>query len=123
MELKINEPPRVFNPHEDIILKDIGEVVLEDNEQLTFKTKSGKKNDIVKKEWGFYLSNSLNCNLKKKGFKTALVVSYASNPPGTFLNLVEVEKMDLFKKYLSDFNSKIICWLDEWDLEEKKKGL
>jgi hypothetical protein len=121
MKLRVNKIPRVFSPLKDIFLKDMGEIELGDNEQLTFKTKSGKTNDIVKKEWGFYLSNSLNCNFKKKGFKTALVVSCSSVPQTLFINLVEKEKLDKFNKYLDRFNCKVLCWLDEWNLEKDKR--
>lgn len=114
MELKINKKPRVFSPLKGIELKDMGAIILSDNEQLTFKTGSGKSNDVVKKEWGFYLSNSIDSNLKKQGFKTALVASCSNSPPRLYINLVEVEKMEQFKKYLSDFDVKVICWLDEW---------
>ncbi len=114
MKLDIHEPPRKFSPLESVELKDMGTIVLAENEQVTFETDSGKSNDFVRKNWGFYLSNSLNSTLSKQGFKTAFVVSYTSESPRYYLNLVEIEKMDEFQEYLKEFNSKVVCWLDEW---------
>lgn len=114
MKFKVNEPPREFSPLDTITLKDMGTVVLDENEQLTFQTASGLTNDITQKEWGYYLSRSLNHNLKQQGFKTALVMSYASLPPRLFLNLVEVAKLEEFKQYLKSNQSQVVCWLDEW---------
>ena len=114
MELDIHSIPRAFSPLEGIQLKDMGDINLATDEQLTFVTDSGKPNDIVKKEWGFYLGNSINANLKGQNFKLALAISFASKPPRLYLNLVEMEKMDAFEKYLKDFNAKVVCWLDDW---------
>lgn len=115
MKVNINEKPRIFKPLEGLELKDMGSINLELEEQVTFNIDKNKSCDVVRKEWGFYLSgNSLNATLKEKGLKTALTISYASNPPRLYINLVEEDKMDIYKKYLSDFNAKVICWLDEW---------
>jgi hypothetical protein len=114
MRLNLREVPRRFSPLEGLELSDMGDVYLEEDEQLTFRTNSGDANDIVRKEWGFYLSNSLNWNLKKQGFKTALVISYASDPPRLFINLVKDKKMDSFRKYLSEYNVRVVTWLDDW---------
>ena len=114
MRVNLRDVPRTFCPLEGITLHDVGDVVLGEDEQLTFTTESGKRNDIVRKEWGYYLSNSLNATLKREGFKTALVVSYASTPPRLYVNLVEVEKMVAFTEYLQEFSAAVVCWLDEF---------
>jgi len=74
---------------------------------------SGKECDFAAKEWGFYLAPSINSRLRHQGFKVALV----RNQQGKFfLNAVEEDKLDLFKQYLkTNQDSKIICWLDEWE--------
>jgi len=110
----LRDVPRRFSPLEGIQLSDMGDIYLEDDEQLTFRTESGKGNDIVKKDWGFYLSNSVNSNLRKQGFKTALVVSFASGEPRVYVNLVEAEKLEEFHSYLTRFNARLMCWLDDW---------
>ena len=106
--------PRVFSPLPGLYLKDMGWLKLAADEQVTFWTDSGKRNDIVRKSWGFYLGNSLNANLSAQGFKTALIISHASNPPRLFLNLVEQSKMREFDAYLLEVNAEVACWLDEW---------
>jgi hypothetical protein len=117
MRVKFHDVPRAFSPLAGIQLRDMGEVLLSEDEQVTFRTESGKSNDILRKEWGFYLSNSLNAYLKGQGFKAALVRSHASAPPRLYLNLVEIEKMDAFMDYLDEFDAEVACWLDEWPNE------
>jgi len=111
--------PRKFSPLPGVELQDMGNVYLRPDEQLTFVTESGKGNDIVRKPWGFYLSNSVSPNLKKKGFKTAILYS-PMKPPRIYINLVEIKKMKEFKQYLKKFNVSVLCWLDEWFEEGKK---
>ena len=118
VKVNLHKKARVFSPLEGIELKDMGTISLAPDEQLTIETDSGKSNDIVRKEWGFYLSNSVNWNLKKQDFKTAVVVSFASVPSRIYINLVEVEKMNAFREYLSQYDAKVICWLDDWFDEE-----
>ncbi len=113
MLTKLTANSRNFSPINEIILKDMGSVWLETDEQITFFTESGKKNDIVKKEWGFYLGNSINWNLKKQGFKTAIVLSEASGEPRIFINLVEVEHIESFFSYLRQYNARVVFWVDE----------
>lgn len=113
MKIDLKENGRCFNPACDINLRDMGFIELENDEQITFTTASGKTNDIVKKEWGFYLGNSLNWNLKKQGFKTALVSSSFSGEERIYINLVEIEKVDIFNDYLEKYQARIIQWLDE----------
>jgi hypothetical protein len=114
MKARLKDKPRKFSPLVGIEINDCGEIELGLDEQITVATEEGTGNDIVRKEWGFYLSNSLNANLAAKGFKTALVVSYASDPPRTYLNLVERDKMAAFDAYLRVFHARVVCWLDEW---------
>ena len=118
MKVNLHDVPRQYSPMDGITIHDMGDVTLNPDEQLTFRTESGKCNDVARKEWGFYLSNSLNWNLRKQGFKTALVASHASTPPRLYLNLVEVERMEAFQRYLTTYNAKVVCWLDDW-LEAK----
>lgn len=105
--------PRVFSPLAGIELRDMGWIKLAPDEQITMKTER-RQNDILRKSWGFYLGNSLNANLSKQGFKTALVISHASEPPRLFINLVEIDKMEDFNQYLIDVKAEVTCWLDEW---------
>jgi len=111
VKTEFKDQPRVFSVkgHE---IKDWGKIRLESGEMLSFVTPSGKECDFAAKEWGFYLAPSLNSRLKKAGFKTAL----AANEKGQlFVLAVELEKMSLFKKYLTvNQDIKLLTWLDEW---------
>ena len=122
MKHTLGEPSRSFSPLPGIQLKDMGTIELLPDEQVTLALESGKKNDIVRKDWGVYLGNSLNANLSSQGFKTALVLSHASNPPRLFLNLVEQEKMGVFEQYLKDVNAEVVSWLDEWPAMRTSAG-
>lgn len=111
MKTKINEAPRIFNCKETSI-KDYGKIFLDNAEMVSFVTKSGKECDFTAYDWGFYLGPSLNSRLKKEGFKTALVINEQGQ---IYINAVENEKIDEFKKYLqTNQDSRILCWLDEW---------
>ncbi|MCX6077359.1 MAG: hypothetical protein NTW78_10835 [Campylobacterales bacterium] len=115
MKLKLEEHPRVFGVkrHE---VKDFGKIFLDNDEMVSFKTKSGKEYDFVAKEWGFYASPSVNSRLKKEGFKTALVVNENNQ---LYVMAVEENKIPEFKKYLKDNqDNRIVCWLDQFFMEE-----
>ena len=114
MEYQFLQTPRTFQPAPEITLKDMGEIRLAPNEQVTFATASAKKMDIVQKEWGYYLGNSVNGTSVRQGFKTALVASFFVTPPRLYINLVEIEKIEQFENYLKSVNSRVVCWLDEW---------
>ena len=112
MKLNIKKHPREFKPSKvhDIVIKDYGTILLEKNEQVTFITKGKKEYDLVKKEWGFYATPSVNDRLKKEGFKTA----YVKNKNGQrYIMLVDINKSKVFMKYLNDTKQTIIKWLDE----------
>ena len=65
----IKKKLRKFKPskYSDIVLKDCGKIILNDNEQVTFSDKYNKKNDydVTKKDWGYYATPSINGRLKK----------------------------------------------------------
>ena len=112
MKLNIKEPPREFKPskNHDIIIKDYGEIILEKDEQVTFITSDKKEYDIVKKDWGFYATPSVNDRLKRQGYKTA----YVKNKNGQrYIMLVEINKYEDFIKYINKTKQIIINWLDE----------
>ena len=115
MQTKLTNDPRIFNI-KGVDIKDFGKILLDDNEMLSFKTKSDREYDVVAKEWGFYATPSMNSRLKKEGFKTALVVNETNQ---MYIMMVEKDKIDKFKVYLkTDQDNRLICWLDEWFKEE-----
>ena len=88
---------------------DVGKIFLKKNELISFVTEDNSKHDIVRKDWGFYATQSVNSRLKKN-FKTALVV----NPQQKiFIMLVEKKFINKFKKYCKNEKQKVMCWLDE----------
>ena len=60
MKHTLGGSPRPFSPLPGIQLKDVGTIELSPDEQVTFKLESGRKNDIVRKKWGFYLPIQYN---------------------------------------------------------------
>jgi len=113
-------PPRLFKAGKDspIILKDCAHINLENDEQVTFKTKMKSEYDIVKKEWGFYATPSLNGRLEKFGFKPVLVRSINGK---YHVLLVERGKEACFYKYIENEKYSIICWMNDEKILKKLK--
>ena len=112
MRIKKNKPPRIFyvGKNNDEKIQDCGSIYLQNNEQITLLTNSQKEYDIVKKEWGFYATPSINNRLSKQGFKCALV----KNKEGSFyVMLVSKYKIKKFESYLRKEKNRIVKWLDE----------
>jgi hypothetical protein len=118
MKATFLDVPREFDAY-GIKIKDYGKLLLETNEMISLTTKDGKEIDITSKEWGYYLAPSLNRRLKLEGFKVALVINEQNK---LFINAVEIDKIDVFRKFVKEGQtSKIICWLDEFYAEENKE--
>lgn len=110
MKLNIKENPRVFfvGEKKEIEVKDYGSVYLDENEQVSFVTRSGGEYDVCKKSWGYYATPSIEHRLKDNGFLSALV----KNEHGKiYLWVIEKEKLDLFEEYLIKNNHTIYQWL------------
>lgn len=119
MKQDLHHPPREFSPYPGITLQDMGDVWLDNDQQLTVRTASGAGNDVVRKEWGFYLTNSLNANLRAQGLKTALVAS-GTDEPRLYVLMVEDDKLGIFDAYLAQYGMRLVAWLDEWLGRESK---
>jgi len=80
----------------NLVLKDCGQIYLNDNEQVTFVKKKSEF-DIVKKNWGYYATPSINKRLKNFNFRT-----YITKNSNNYINvmIVHKEKIKYFKKYL-----------------------
>ena len=112
MKIKKNNPPRKFSVGigKKITIRDCGKINLMYNEQISFTTDDDKEYDIVRTEWGFYATPSINGRLKKQGFKTALV----KNESGMYyIMVVEKNKITLFENYLKKEKNHLIKWFDE----------
>jgi hypothetical protein len=120
LKLDLLDKVRVFSikGHQ---IKDLGKILLDPNELITFKTLSGKNYDFAAKDWGFYATPSINDRLKREGFKTALVVNENNQ---LYIMVVEEDKLDLFSKYLKkNQDNKVICWLDDFYNLDKKTNI
>jgi hypothetical protein len=112
MKLSLKNAPRVFTigAYADIVIRDLGDVHLAPDEQLTFVTEAGRRYDVVRKDWGFYVTPSINSRLRKEGFKTALM----ENTQGRlYVTIVEMEKLALFETYCAREGQRVLRWLDE----------
>ena len=105
MKIEINKKPRKFKVGiKKVTLKHFGEIYLKNNNQVTFKNKKSEF-DIVKKNWGYYATPSINKRLKKFGFRTFLTLNTFKS---IYVMIVHREKIKEFRKYLKDDKIKII---------------
>ncbi len=80
----------------DIKITHKADIVLKDNEMVSFFTKNKKQYDITKKDWGFYLSQSIHHRVLNEGFKIAIVKNKIQRK---YLMAVDIKKINNFKKY------------------------
>ena len=111
MKIDPTTPPRRFQVGFDgsTTLTDCASISLDPNEQVTFLTTAGGQYDVVRKDWGFYATPSLNGRLKRFGFRSALVKNRGGQ---FFLLLVEEDKLALFEDYRESERLKLVAWLD-----------
>ena len=55
------------------IIKDVGKINLDSDEQITFVDSSDNEYDLAKKNWGYYATPSINLRLKKNNYKAFIV--------------------------------------------------
>ena len=92
-----------------ITIKDVGDVYLEADEQLTFVTDVGSRYDFCKK-LGFYATPSINSRLETENFVTALVMNSQNR---LYVMVVDRAKIADFRDYLSKENQKVAAWLGD----------
>ena len=112
MKFNFKKEPRDFTVgmNKKITIKDFGEIYLDPNEQISFVTEDNSRYDVVRKEWGFYATPSVNARLKNEGFKTALVKNEIGR---IFVMLVKKNMTNSFKEYCTIEKQTIIKWIDE----------
>lgn len=110
MKVSHRTPPRRFSvgPDGAITLSHCADIALEPDEQVTFTTASGTEFDVVRKDWGYYATPSLNGRLPAHGLRPALVKSGDKS----YLLLVAEGAEPAFFDYLDDQRMTMICWLD-----------
>lgn len=114
--MKYNEkkPPREFKVGvQRVTLRDCGSLDLDSDEQVTFLTSDKKEYDVVRKDWGFYATPSLNVRLTEGGWRPALV----KNTEGRYyVVLVEKNRQTLFQRYC-EVEELSIIWFDDESLK------
>lgn len=107
MKIRELEPPREFKAGSVRILH-CATISLEPDEQVTFNT-NGHEYDVVRKDWGYYATPSMNGRLRMQGLRSALVCNIQGK---IFLRLVEQEKVEAFRTYMAQQQESLLCWLD-----------
>ena len=92
----------------NITLNEVAKISLKSNEMITLV--NGKiEYDIIKKNWGYYATPSINSRLLKFDLKTCVIKSKITN--NSFIILVLKNKKKEFNKYLKNEKCKIVKWL------------
>ena len=111
MILNENKPPRAFTVglNNQSTIKDCGSIRLDPDEQVTLVTTDGKEYDIVRKNWGYYATPSINSRLMSFGLRAVLVKGEDGK---FFLHLVEKGKEEEYTRYRTTERLAVVCWID-----------
>lgn len=104
---------KVGHPGREITLHHALDVDLDPDEQVTLHDGEGGEFDVVRKEWGYYATPSLNGRLVSFGYRSALCRSGTRR----YVMVVRQERIDAFKAYLSEQGMSVIAWLDGDEIE------
>lgn len=110
MKIDRRDPPRRFAVGHDgaITLHHVLDLWLAPDEQVTIRTDAGGELDVVRKDWGFYATPSLNGRLPQFGLRACLVVSGDRR----YVLLVEHGRESAFRAYLREQGMRVLHWLD-----------
>ncbi len=112
MNIKENVPHRRFCVGKDknIVLHHCADIELKSNEQVTFIGDNKHEYDVVKTEWGYYATPSVNNRLIKFKIKTALT----QNSTGQiYVMLVHEDKISNFQEYCVAEKITVLEWISE----------
>lgn len=119
MKVRTVDPPRSFEVgYRGARITHCADVALEPDEQVTFVTESGTELDVVRKEWGYYATPSLNGRLREHGLRAALTLGVPRPDQARnrlYLLLVEAGREPAFEAYASAEGMKVVAWLDSDD--------
>ena len=112
MRFDAKNPPRRVSVGNSVKfdLLDCGSLALEPNEQVTFTTPAGGEYDLVRKDWGFYATPSLNGRLRVFGLRGVLIRNTKTGR--YFVLLVEGGHDAAFDQYMWEEGLEVIAWLD-----------
>lgn len=117
MRMEPNDPPRAYRTGraEDVVIRDVGRLSLDADEQVTLTTESGGEYDVARKEWGFYATPSLNARLPSFGLAPVVVRNVQDR---YFVLLVERGHEAAFEAYVRSERLTVVARLDsDADLE------
>ncbi len=112
MKTSFLDPPRRFDADGTgrFVIADAGSIELAADEQITFTASSGSEYEVVRKDWGYYATPSLNSRLPAKGLRPVLT---CNNGGRFFVCLVEGGAEPQFADYMQRAGMKALVWLDD----------
>ena len=115
MKISENKTPRKFLVgHGPMVeISDCGTVQLSANEQVTFLTANNLEYDVVRKEWGYYATPSLNGRLADNDLRAVLTKNQSGN---FYVLLVERGRESAFHCYLEEEDMSIVAWIDSGEM-------
>ena len=111
MKFSEKQPPRRFLVGQGtrVEIRDCGTVQLGANEQVTFLTSNDLEYDVVRKEWGYYATPSLNGRLADNDLRAVLAKNRSNK---FYVLLVERGHESAFQRYLEEEGMSIVAWMD-----------
>lgn len=106
------QPPRVFSVgRSGVTLSHCADIVLRDDEIVTFATRADRQFDVARKSWGYYATPSLAGRLVANGLRAALARNIDTRH--CFIVLIEVDSEDTWRDYCVIERMEIVLWLDD----------
>jgi len=93
-----------------ITISHFANITLNADEQVTFVGVGGEEVDVVKKDWGYYLTPSINKRLTNFNLNTFLVQNSRGN---IYIMAVEKASMYKFHEYIKQTNQRVIINLSD----------
>ena len=114
------KPPRRFQPTQlsKVKINEVARIELATDEQVCLVTSMGSEYDILRKEWGYYATPSINKRLSENGFDVYLVKNSLNH---FFLMLVMMCKYIMFVQYCEKEGLTIVIKLDENTFNDYEK--
>ena len=108
-------PPRRFNVgNTPIELRHTANLQLSPDELVTLLSPDGRELDIVSKNWGYYVTPSLQDRLKRNGMRAALMRNIVTRQ--LFVVVVYLEETESWRAYMSEEDQELVMWLDDFEL-------
>ena len=109
MQVKRKKRSFIVGKNKKIKITEKAIIKLGNNEQITFLNQNDEY-DVVKKNWGYYCTPSINNRLKVNNFRSFIVSNKKKN---IFFMIANKKKINMFKKYLKSEENKILIELTD----------